>query len=153
MSFRCLGKGVCLRECTVAFSTWSPLHASKSLLCIKNARHLAVSELLPKTALSRPFPSKTPLARIAPGVAREMTTRYFQALGLVAGNQSPGHQKIPSQFQLRMGLCEVWADESHLPPLDPSLPRSWQRDSGSGTHGLLASLSNCLTVFLKSLMR
>lgn len=92
--------GVYLSERTTAYLTQSLLRASKSLLCIRNARHLAVRELLPKQPWAEPSKALPTNDRpqVLPGRHGEMATCYFQALRLVAENR----QRTPSPFQLSM---------------------------------------------------
>ena len=99
-----VASGVYLSEYTTAFQTQSPLHTSESLLCIRNAGHLVVTELLPKWPWAEPSraPPTDNRLQVLPGRHREIATCYFQALGLVAGNQSPSRQRTPSQFQNRV---------------------------------------------------
>lgn len=116
--FCCLG--VYLGQYTTAFQTQRPLHTSKTLLCIRNARHLIGSKLLLKWPLEEPFrgPHQLMIA-LRPcqgGRCGERATCYFQALGL-AGDQSPSGQGTRSHFQNRS--VQSWQMRgSLLPPLN-----------------------------------
>lgn len=76
----------------------------------------------------------------------ERATCFFQALGLVAGDQSPSGQGTRSHFQNRR--VQSWQMRgSLLPPFSlvsalALAERLWLRNTGP------LSVSNCLTVFL-----
>lgn len=87
-----VASGVYLGQYTTAFQTQRPLHTSKTLLCIRNARHLTGSKLLLKWPLEEPFraPPTNDRPQTLPG-RETWGERYLLLSGLGTG----GWRSIP----------------------------------------------------------
>lgn len=121
---------------TTTFPTQSPLHASRSLLCIRNARHLVVSELLPKWSWAEP--SKAPPLDDHPPISpgRPMGRWLPATFRLGAGRWNhPQVPENPISSSWQWACAKSWRMRgSNFPPAQSHLCPSFGRGTPAQEH-------------------